>query len=192
MLCCAVGLPCAGIKNFHVRHNEFEFAKQLPDVKRPKKGVVAQCIDCMWASLDKFIPLELSNKSGTGNTMNENIFAYLYAWVWRYHLPTKANFKKELVKICWQSSSSAVSKKQGRKQHMWKHNSGEFKPSQNKARRPRPFTNAWPCFDMFFTAWLGDYVSHVFSWLKGAPPGTNWHPSSCETKGNVFAANGVE
>ena len=61
------------IRNFHVKHNKFEFAKKLPDVKRPKKGVVAgtQCIDRMWASLDKFIPPELSNKSGKGGTVNE-------------------------------------------------------------------------------------------------------------------------
>ena len=91
-----------GIRNFHVKHNKFEFAKKLPDVKRPKRGVVAgtQCIDRMWASLDKFIPPELSNKSGKGGTVNEKIFTYLYAWVWRHHLPTKANFKVELAKIC--------------------------------------------------------------------------------------------
>ena len=29
------------IRNFHVKHNKFEFAKKLPDVKRPKRGVVA-------------------------------------------------------------------------------------------------------------------------------------------------------
>ena len=102
----AVGLPCAkhmvsGISTLNI-FNMFEFAKKLPDVKRPKKGVVAgtQCIDRMWASLDKFIPPELSNKSGRGGVVNEEIFTCLYAWVWRYHLPTKANFKKELAKIC--------------------------------------------------------------------------------------------
>ena len=91
-----------GIRNFHVKRNKFEFAKKLPDVKRPKRGVVAgtQCIDRMWASLDKFIPPELSNKSGKGGTVNEKIFTYLYAWVWRYHLPKNANFKVELAKIC--------------------------------------------------------------------------------------------
>ena len=52
------------------------------------------------ASSDKFIPPELSNKSGKGGAVNEKIFTYLYAWVWNYHLPTKANFKKELAKIC--------------------------------------------------------------------------------------------
>ena len=52
------------------------------------------------ASLDKFIPPELSNKFGKGGAVNEKFFTYLYAWVWRYHLPTKANFKKELAKIC--------------------------------------------------------------------------------------------
>ena len=27
-----------GIRNFHVKHNKFEFAKKLPDVKRPKRS----------------------------------------------------------------------------------------------------------------------------------------------------------
>ena len=101
-----------GIRNFHVKRNKFEFAK-LPDVKRPKRGVVAgtQCIDRMWASLDKFIPPELSNKSGKGGTVNEKIFTSLYAWVWRYHLPKNANFKVELAKICCPSSLPAVPKK---------------------------------------------------------------------------------
>ena len=85
-----------GIRNFHVKHNKFEFAKKLPDVKRPNSFR----IDRMWASLDKFIPPELSNKSGKGGTVNEKIFTYLYAWVWRYHLPKKTNFKVELAKIC--------------------------------------------------------------------------------------------
>lgn len=26
----------------------------------------------------------------------------------------------------------------------------------------------------------------LFSWLKGAPPGTNWHPSSCEPKNSII------
>ena len=37
---------------------------------------------------------------GKGGTVNEKIFTYLYAWVWRYHLLKNANFKVELAKIC--------------------------------------------------------------------------------------------
>ena len=66
----------------------------------------------MWASLDKFIPPELWNKSGKGGTVNDKIFTYLYAWVWSYHLPENANFKVELAKICWPSSLPAVPKKE--------------------------------------------------------------------------------
>ena len=43
---------------------------------------------------------------------NEKIFTYLYAWVWRYHLPKNANFKVELAKICWPSSLPAAPKKE--------------------------------------------------------------------------------
>ena len=63
----AVGPPCAkrmvsGISMLNI----ISLSLQSPDVKRPKKGVVAgtPCIDRMWAFLDKFIPPELSNKSG--------------------------------------------------------------------------------------------------------------------------------
>ena len=51
------------------------------------------------------------NKSAQGGTVSEKIFTYLYAWVWRYHLPAKAKFKVEPAKICWQSSLPAAPKK---------------------------------------------------------------------------------
>ena len=39
------------IRNFHVKHNKFEFAKKLPDVKRPKRGVVAgTACGLLWTS----------------------------------------------------------------------------------------------------------------------------------------------
>ena len=41
-----------------------------------------------------------------------NLDTYLYAWVWRFHLPKNANFKVELAKICWPSSLPAVPKKE--------------------------------------------------------------------------------
>ena len=111
----AVGLPCAKRMVSEISMLNIislSLPRSCPMWSDPK-GVVAgtQCIDRMWASLDKFIPPELSNKSGKGGTVNEKIFTYLYAWVWRYHLPTKANFKVELAKICWQSSLPAVPRK---------------------------------------------------------------------------------
>ena len=136
-----------GIRNFHVKHNKFEFAKKLPDVKRPKRGVVAgtQCIDRMWASLDKFIPPELSNKSGKGGTVNEKIFTYLYAWVWRYHLP-----KKQTSKWNWPKFADKVRcrpcQKRGRQELMSKHHSSEVNQTQTEPKNQRAFTNAWPCF----------------------------------------------
>ena len=81
-----------------------------------------------------FSPVAKWNKSGKGSTVNETIFTYLYAWVWRYHLPTKASFKVELAKICWQSSLPAVPKKRGRKQNMWKHHSRKMNQTQNSLK----------------------------------------------------------
>ena len=82
---------------------------------------------------------EFSNKSGKGARWMKKSSLTSTLGCGATTCPPGQTSKKELAKMCWQSSSPAVSKKRSRKQHMWKHHSSEFKPSQNKARRPRHF-----------------------------------------------------
>ena len=108
-----------GIRNFHVKH-KFEFAKKLPDVKRPKKGVVAgtQCIDRMWASLDKFIPPELSNKSGKGGAVNEksSLTSVLGCGATTY--PPRQTSKRNLPKFADKVRRRACPKKETQTVHV--------------------------------------------------------------------------
>ena len=136
-----------GIRNFHVKRNKFEFAK-LPDVKRPKRGVVAgtQCIDRMWASLDKFIPPELSNKSGKGGTVNEKIFTSLYAWALALPLAKKRKLQSGTGQNLLTKFVASRAKKEAANSTCRSTIAVKSTKHKLSLKNPREFTNAWPCF----------------------------------------------
>jgi len=90
------------IKNWMVKHVKKEYTKRMQ--KKPRYGgsrvAGTQCIDRWWLSLDRYVPSNLRNKTGHNGNVNNNIINYIYSFVWRSNLPTKADFREELGRIC--------------------------------------------------------------------------------------------
>ena len=87
------------LTNCHVKHNKHEWAKEQPGKKKGKCVVAGtQCIDRWWQSLDDWLPRSISNKKH--GDVNPRIWRYLYAFIWRYHLPLQVDFRRALANAC--------------------------------------------------------------------------------------------
>ena len=91
------------VKCVAVSHKRWEFTRKLPLKKKPSSmSSVAgtQCVDRWWQSLDRFIPSQLHKKLGKGKGLNENLFSYVFAFVWRDQLPRDVDMRAALGALC--------------------------------------------------------------------------------------------
>ena len=59
-----------------------------------------QCVDRWWNGLDRFTPSQLHGKQGKGGAINENLYNYVFAFVWRDQLPHDADMRAEIGALC--------------------------------------------------------------------------------------------
>ena len=100
--CQARGLQ-GKVKCVAVSHKRWEFTRNLPVKKKPSSmSSVAgtQCVDRWWQALDRFIPSQLHKKLGKGKGLNENLFSYVFAFVWRDQLPRDVDMRAALGALC--------------------------------------------------------------------------------------------
>ena len=99
----AVKAVPGNIKAVAVTRTKIQFTGKWCLKKRPSKiSNVAgtQCVDRWWNGLDRFIPSQLHRKQGKGGAINENLYNFVFAVVWRDHLPHDANMRAEIEALC--------------------------------------------------------------------------------------------
>ena len=136
-----------GIRNFHVKHNKFEFAKKLPDVKRPKKS---RCRSTMhrphvgfFGQIHSAWIVKQIRKRGHSEWKNLHLPLCLGLAL---PLANKGKLQSGACQNLLAKFVAGRAKKRGRQEHMSKHQSIEVKQTQTEPKNPRAFTNAWPCY----------------------------------------------
>ena len=99
----AVKAVPGNIKAVAVSHKNVQFTRKWCLKNKPSKiSSVAgtQCVDRWWNGLDRFTPSQLHGKQGKGGAINENLYNYVFAFVWRDQLPHDADMRAEIGALC--------------------------------------------------------------------------------------------